>query len=433
MNESLLTVTTRQVAVGQGGLMHCKILERPTARTIEIVFDCGSFNRDALREGIDDIEADSLDILFVSHLDSDHVNGIDYLMNKKEVETVVIPFLDELETVAMVCRSLSRGGITTDFLRFVGDPIGWFTERGAQRVITVGRPGLDDEGGGGGGPEPERPLGEPYWHHLEPRRDRTPRCIPHSVISYGRAPTLEYEGKEAIEVIATPPQAEITLNLGPPAAVASWTLVPYVHPFDAAAIGRFQSAVKRAVGVNPRESVATTSFRKRFLSKLVDRNLRKELKACYAALSTEHNDVSMSLYSGPIPWAARQSWSYVTHPDEEGPQMRLDGWARGGPAWICTGDANLRSAKTRDAWLRRYSAYFQDLGVFVLPHHGSHYNLSKEVLQRLGRVTYLACAKSASVHHPSAQCIGYLQQKGFGLWQVSEDPSSTFEVSIAIS
>ena len=73
MNKPLMQVTTRQIAVGQGGLMHCEIVTMFGAidHRLSVVFDCGSFNREALQEGIESIEADVVDILFISHLDAD--------------------------------------------------------------------------------------------------------------------------------------------------------------------------------------------------------------------------------------------------------------------------------------------------------------------------------------------------------------------------
>jgi len=58
---------------------------------LAFAFDCGSFNRECLYSAIDAIDSELLDLLFISHLEGDHVNGIDFLTMKKQVVTVVLP------------------------------------------------------------------------------------------------------------------------------------------------------------------------------------------------------------------------------------------------------------------------------------------------------------------------------------------------------
>lgn len=120
MMHATVQVDTHQFPVGQGGLMTCSIeCRQPHAnrRRFHFVFDCGSINKEHLRESLNEIETRALDILFISHLDADHVNCIDMLLERMTVETVVLPCLDPLQVTAIVCESLNGSGMTGDFVR----------------------------------------------------------------------------------------------------------------------------------------------------------------------------------------------------------------------------------------------------------------------------------------------------------------------------
>jgi beta-lactamase superfamily II metal-dependent hydrolase len=70
---------------------------------ITVVYDCGSTtlwrsnNGTALKTKINSafLKNHTINILFLSHFDSDHINGVDYLMNHCNIEKVVIPLLDD--------------------------------------------------------------------------------------------------------------------------------------------------------------------------------------------------------------------------------------------------------------------------------------------------------------------------------------------------
>ena len=78
-----------------------------------------------------------LDLLIVSHMHDDHVNGLEYLLNNVEVDTVVMPYTDS------VIRLLARAESSSEeeFLRtFYMDPIGWFSSKGVHRILLIGSP-----------------------------------------------------------------------------------------------------------------------------------------------------------------------------------------------------------------------------------------------------------------------------------------------------
>ena len=81
--------------VGQGGFYSESF--KTNNNNFNVVYDCGSISR-----GVDKVISNSfdknedIDILFISHFDSDHVNKINILKNSvSKIKTVIMPLLSE--------------------------------------------------------------------------------------------------------------------------------------------------------------------------------------------------------------------------------------------------------------------------------------------------------------------------------------------------
>jgi hypothetical protein len=89
-----------------------------------VVYDCGTNGRRKdLEKIIDDFLrfSDTIPVLFVSHFDKDHINGIEYLLNKNSaVKRLIIPYYSEEEKCIMLVAHLLTGGTINDFTyRFI--------------------------------------------------------------------------------------------------------------------------------------------------------------------------------------------------------------------------------------------------------------------------------------------------------------------------
>lgn len=86
--------------VGQGAFyseVHINESEKFT-----IVYDCGTISKnrkDILIKNIESLakEGDVIDILFISHFDTDHINGIKQLKERYKIKTVVLPYITKDE------------------------------------------------------------------------------------------------------------------------------------------------------------------------------------------------------------------------------------------------------------------------------------------------------------------------------------------------
>jgi hypothetical protein len=93
-----------------------------------VVYDCGSVTaRDPLVRSINEFrtEFDRIDLLIVSHFDSDHVNGIALLIgDKKRVERIILPYLPVLKRLVLVA---SQEVNDEDYASLVTNPTEFFT------------------------------------------------------------------------------------------------------------------------------------------------------------------------------------------------------------------------------------------------------------------------------------------------------------------
>jgi hypothetical protein len=98
-----------------------------------MVYDCGaSFDKEYLYQEIDEYKEqlyyNKLDVLFISHLDNDHVNGITRLLDGIECKEIYLPYLSPIDRLYVAIRFLKgvdedpRGGDAPDYLRFLESP-----------------------------------------------------------------------------------------------------------------------------------------------------------------------------------------------------------------------------------------------------------------------------------------------------------------------
>ena len=140
--------TFRFHPIGQG-LFYSGILMKKDGRQnhqFSFVYDCGTDSpRDFLWEEIDRFklllkktgpkDTKKLDLLIVSHLHDDHVNGLERLLDGVEVDTVVMPYLsDGLSYMARLESSYDEAFLQSFYL----DPVAWFESKGVRRILLLG-------------------------------------------------------------------------------------------------------------------------------------------------------------------------------------------------------------------------------------------------------------------------------------------------------
>ena len=417
-------VTRMQYPIGQGCFHAGSIRETDAVyhddHAFNYVYDCGSDDRQALGEAIDSYknQVSHVDALFVSHLDNDHVNGLDSLLSVVKVDTVYVPYVNQVVLVLQLIQAELDGALSVSLIEASINPGNWFRSRGVRRVMGVreapddGVPGPGDDDGRGG---PERPRTAPK---IDPGTEDT-----------------RVEGAAAmgsgIEVVGSGHRVPISTQ----GRSLNWTLVPHVDPAPQERLERFEEELRKILGLSAEEPL-TSAWVVDAMRKKCE---RERLRDCYDEIVPSgarrmHNRVSMSLYSGPDSIEGAQEWG---HRILCGPDWRADElielypelfWSceAGAVGWIGTGDAKLNVKKVRTAWKGTYRPYRDRVATLLLPHHGSKRTFHRDVLDFL---PYLEiCAASAGrrsrYRHPSESVRLDVASRKKAFFHVSQKPET---------
>ncbi len=373
-----MEVRLEQHAVGQGGLFSGTL--KSPGKSFRWVFDCGSNQTDSLSREVACVAAGGdIDILFLSHLDSDHVSGIDLLLSRVKVREVVLPYLNEETLLLTLVMEAGKDTLSGVFVDALNDLASWFGSRGVETVTFV-RGTEDDDDGDEEGPKlpdaPKKPegAGEREWIGRW-----TTICLPGPAL-----PVHENLGSKKAQVQQVEHGAVVTLT----ADILNWVWIPYVQEPPARLLVAFKAALQSEFGTVDTKRIASTAK---------SPAVREKLRNCYDSLWIDHNLISMTLYAGPLDssWKrSRLNWNIninVRHSFENLHSM----------AWMFTGDSHLNRARRRKKFIKFYEKYVGMIGVYMLPHHGSLHNHSREVLEAMSNLVLgFAAAGPNSYGHP---------------------------------
>lgn len=357
MTISKLRVERTQWAVGNGFFHSGKVSTKRTA--VNYVYDCGALhpaeNQKALLREVEEFadRVKTVDFMFVSHFDFDHVSGIDALASRVEIKRFVIPLLDPMQRILLFAKNISRDPTATGpgsdpFYRgLVIDPVAALRSLGldgqAPEVIQVA------------------PQASPNVARVEPPGLIPPKDVkafdPDSLIKVTRDGTQGFKAKVGRTVV--------------------WQWVPFVLE---------QARVKGSVFARTLKDLGAIGRKKDLNDPNVVKDLvynkRDDLIAAYdaataaAGKSFTRNLTSLMLYSGPS--LGKRYRAYRTAPD---PVERAEHGAwNPRPGWLGLGDTDLR-AKKRVAEVNRVLRPYKALvGTFAPSHHGSKKDWDKDLL-----------------------------------------------------
>ncbi len=415
-----MRVVRTQWPVGQG-CFASGIIDVEGRRPLHYVYDCGARNVTQLEPIVERYSdmVGKIDALFISHFDGDHVDGLDRLLARTQVSDVYLPYLDMATRVLTIVEEMMAGAVTATFIQAVLDPVRWLTDRGAERVIFVRNedgsgpyspPDTDPDGGG----DPDSPV--------LAKAD----VAPISETKAGLTSDTDGFGTESHHSQIMEMKTGGAVNIVKGYSVV-WVLVPYVPHVDPRNLKAFRKRVTDLL--NLPEGSAIPAYR--VVEQLKSDDGREALRQCYdeiitaGASSSQHNKISMSLYSGPV-LPNQFHLSILRHrgahwwmgPDEP----------HGGVGWIGAGDAKLKNGSYRNAWIDFYRQLLPMVGTFLLPHHGSKANWHSQLLRNVPATFFVAAADEADAgyKHPSAKVVDEIEHAGGLLIHVTKKPKSRF-------
>ena len=399
----MIKVTMTQHPVGQGGMMS-GLLEG-FGKQLSWVYDCGSNQTDALNREINNVALHStIDYLFLSHLDSDHISGVDRLLSRTKVKEVILPYLNEIDRLVALAHDIATETLTGEFQTFLTNIEGWFYERGVEHITYI-EPLSDGQIGDQG---PDIPS-EPSNRENRITADWSTKGILISTRTKNSCPSVLQKTTACLQ---------ITIDSG-----FHWILAPYAHRPSDEVLNMFVKELRRKFNVR-------RITNKLLLSILKNENDLEKLRECYDLIWSDHNLISMALYAGPI--NAIESSCYCNN-HSYWQKFRLNNLLYKNEfsmGWLSTGDMHLERSRRRNAFISHYRKLLDMVNVFVLPHHGSKLNFHSSLIKVIpNSEQYVAAAGPNSYGHPSKEVESAILVAGKEFIEVNDNVKSLLQWS----
>ena len=351
--------------VGQGAFYVEKIGD------INIVYDCGSIgNRKKIKELIEKcFERNKvIEAIFISHLDKDHMNGVEDLLTKCKVKRICFPLITEEMKQTLKIKIMIEEIIGNSYSKFIRE----FIE------------------------DPEAAI-------KKIKEDMEIELI--EILPSDEQNIVE-ENNKKIDKEETKNQKikRVKKNSGEDIAKEikdlkyEWELIPYNFKQETRII-EFEENLEKEFG----KKISLKEIEE--IWKKNEDNSRKKIKKAYKSLKGGINNNSMTLFSGVREVGAQIQYnsSYVK------------------VGCLYTGDYE---AKEEDKWKtlkQAYEGYWEWIGMIQVPHHGSSENCNDNLISK-NAVYFLSAGKKNKYGHPSKDVVDNITLKyGNNLYIVTED------------
>lgn len=360
--------------IGQGAFYSERI--ECDDRTYNIVYDCGSGNRKKTPKRLERQIAsyykkeDVIDILFISHFDNDHINGINELRrHTSEIKNVIVPLIEQEDFWFYSIEN-------NEFERFYNSLTGL-----ANSVYKIKPAGEDDK-----------------YYRLN---------------DIGLIDLLESE-KGSFEV-----HNATKFSLG---RSIDWCYIPFNYDKKIRLNILKNELVKN--GISEKELTSGWDV----IGHHVD-NIKKAYKSVVADGA---NKTSLILYSGGVEgeykcWQYQGSMCYypwIHHRhfyryDKEG--------------CLCFGDNDLNQANILNDLKHKLGSLVERVGTIQVPHHGAINNFNDDIftINNSVKMFFVSFGNKNTYRHPSSGVVAEILKNGNGLFEVTEEMDSAYIQIIA--
>ena len=361
--------------------------------SFQTIYDCGTQNsQDILNNCIDSAfeTQREIDILFISHLDQDHISGIKYLKSKHTIKRILFPFQKE-DLIFVFLQALETAKETNDSEPSI-----------SEKTIF------------------EFFFNAEFWKSSDSNEDAPVFCY---MRPYG---SNEFQQeRKSIEQLQNGEEIDSFQELSfPTEKTTLWKYVPFV--FDERE--RQKEFNKRVKAEKEKEDSPLKGFELQHLFDNENKKIIDKLKEIYNQIGTGTRNInsnSMMLYSGPFrPGKA----NYFVH--QESKQKGNLSWETPYyyPACLYLGDVDLDKQPTIPTIKFKLSNDLANLDMIQIPHHGSKGSFNRALLD-LGCHTryYFLSHRANDKKHPSV-CVKkniYSHQ----LLCISENPETRYQIT----
>ena len=359
--------------VGQGAFYSEQFYDASGNLLRTIVYDCGSYPKSFVNTEVCSFFSprDVIDVLFLSHLDYDHISGLEELKQICDIDTVVLPLLNSVDKMYLLCQGIDKLLIT--------DPQKYFN---SSRVLFV-LPSVNDENN----------------HEAEQ--------LQNTEVKYESLDNQLLSGTRII----------MPFDI-------SWVYIPF--NFESLARRQlFFPLLKTIDGLKTIDLDDAGQVDK--VIKEADSHLLEVLKKIFKEnLKDGSNRVSMLVYSGPL----HVGYNIF---DQLDTTLLKDTFLNGqlkanAVAALYMGDTDLNDPDLLDRLKSELNGLDKNIGTVQLPHHGSRKNFTKDLFQigtDKGKRLYFASFGTGNRYgHPSYHVISEVLMSGHVFVAVTEKRDS---------
>lgn len=365
--------------VGQGAFFEELFYNNNFKMGVHTVYDCGSENSIMLNKQIQKCPS-NINLLFISHFDNDHVNGIKELCATHSIETIIIPLLDLESKVYYLMKAISTSA-SMDTMLFIIDPIAFFNEhlQNPHTIISVIPPNSDYE---------DTSSINTNLHYSEDFYQLL-----------GNKPSLNLHSL---------PEGHIGMPSGTPLVCNQpnidplWQWVPFNYNY---------SDVSKELTLNLQNLLQTYgiySIDLHWIVNNLDSNLRRQINDIYRSLNNSiktdsnlSNVNSLVVYSGPI-IEYSNSFTLLSHHSIK--SKNINNYLGNKQGCLYCGDYCAKNPSSFTELFNFYSRYLDKIGIIQIPHHGSQTSYNHNLISTIP-ISLINHGKINRYHHPSKSVV----------------------------
>ena len=364
--------------IGQGAFYTERFVDDDNTTLANVVYDCGSnktlSNSSKKMIEFTFCENDEIDVLFISHFDADHINGIRTLIdNKVNIRYVVMPLLapDEIKFLSVIYDKVNRAD--KDIQTLINNPKTFFGNNTIILKVKSIDENLDNE---------------------------------NISISLNEFENSKLEKDESCYYI----NSFCKINL-----INEWLYIP--ANFESNERSKKLSELLNNENIDLKNNIDCLVKYK-----------ANELKEAYNKLDGNIN--SLLLYSGSISENVSVKYSFSPNCRSLYCVNYFKIHKKGKSACLYLGDSNLndknKSNKDVIEYLNHYMYIYKErIGMIQIPHHGSLLSFSEKILSFCNcKYFFLSCGNNNDYGHPSEKVIEGINIKKSYVQNVTENKDS---------
>ncbi len=364
-------------SVGQGAFYCEKFREYSSDEDLNVIYDCGSLTDKLIveREIRNNFnKGETIQAVFLSHLDEDHINGIPFLLKYCNVKKIYFPLITEenRQFMKLYCLKEYGSGFTYNFIDNPNQAI---------RTLEIeGRPALI----------PVKEYGQATDDFLNEQGIDSGSNVLDQIAPDGQSPFFDY---------------------------IDWLYIPY----------NFRQ--------NDRTQQLKDALIKEFGKEMSNEDLLdiwkshkrtecEKIKKAYKTVKGSFNTNSMTLFSGEI---NRKFDQYI---GKENQCIRHCSFCyQRTSGCLYTGDYDASGKQKWEMLKKAYSEFWNHIGCVQIPHHGSRHNFNTALLN-MNAFFVISAGNANKFRHPHSMVIKEMLMQGCIPYVITENNESSVFIVI---